>query len=716
MIRINLFFAAFAALCVPSFAAQPQIWTVNSRADVMKGEARSVSIDQIGNITPAPKVTELFATEQPYIWSSAIDPAGNVYLGTGAEGRIYKIDVNGKGILFSDLNELNVTAIAIGKGGEIYAATSPDGKVYKLDGAGKASVYFEPKEKYIWSMVVMNDGALAVGTGDNGKLFMVKAAGATADSALFYDTSETHIITLAADGKGNLFAGTDSSGLVLRFSPGERPFALLDSPLREIHQVTIGPDGSVYVLALGETASTAKPSEPVVSSTPAAKTVTADAATPNQPPAPQKSRYDLTNAKSAVYRILPDGGTDVIWSSSTVIGFSIYPHQTGKGVLLGTSDRGRIYSIRNDGDETLVLQTDADQVSKIFGVGPNLYASTSNQGRLLKIGPSMVDEGEYESAILDAKSTAAWGSVWWNANGAVQIETRSGNSEMPNETWSGWKIVNTEARRGTVSSPAAQFFQWRAKLRGPAASLRELSLAFLARNIAPEITSFQVLPENVGLMAAPPVQIDPNIELTGLDPQAFGIVIAQQPPRRVYQRGARSFQWTSEDRNGDKVVYDIYFKERSDANFKPLSRDLEDNFITIDGLSLSDGRYTIKIVVKDSPSNPSGRSLSSEIDSEFFDIDNTQPTVAVFGTPLITGNRAKVVFIASDKSSYISRAEYSVNGGNWQTVYADDGISDGPDERYTVEIPVAADGEYSVTLRVFDANGNAGNGRAVIRR
>ncbi len=57
-----------------------------------------------------------------------------------------------------------------------------------------------------------------------------------------------------------------------------------------------------------------------------------------------------------------------------------------------------------------------------------------------------------------------------------------------------------------------------------------------------------------------------------------------------------------------------------------------------------------------------------------------------------------------------------MNGGEWREVYADDGISDGPRESYTVEIPLPAAGEYSVTLRVYDANGNTGNARVIVRK
>ena len=77
---------------------------------------------------------------------------------------------------------------------------------------------------------------------------------------------------------------------------------------------------------------------------------------------------------------------------------------------------------------------------------------------------------------------------------------------------------------------------------------------------------------------------------------------------------------------------------------------------------------------------------------------------------------ARVVFLATDRGSFISRAEYSINGGEWQAVYPDDGISDGPDERYTVSVPVRGAGEYAVTLRVFDATGNVGNVRALVRK
>ncbi len=709
MKKLFLLLYLFFSTAIFLQASEPAIWTINTRAEILRGEARGVSIDENGTISLAPNLNELFNTAQSFIWSSAADASGNVYVGTGSDGKIFKISSGGAGTLFYDSAELNVAALAIGRNGELYAGTSPDGKVYRIDAGGNATVYFEPNEKYIWSLTVLADGSLAVGTGENGRIYKVKSAGASAADSLLFDTSETHIISLAADTRGNLYAGTDSNGLVLRFSADGKPFALLDSPLREIHDLKIGADGSVYALALSSSAAAVRPIAST-SDAPAVPEVIA-AVSPTA-----KSRYDLTQAKSAVYRILPDGGSDVLWNSPSVIGFSIHAHQTGNGVLIGTSDKGRIYSVTNDGRETLVLQTNENQVSTLFAHGQNLFATTSNQGKIYRFGSASGSEGSYESSVLDAKAAASWGRIWWRSAGVVQIQTRSGNTEKPDETWSAWSAALTDNKGAQISSPVAKHLQWRAILKNPNSVLNEVSVSYLPRNIAPEILSIEILPTNVGLLPNPPIMIDPNIETSGLDPQIFGIVIPPPTPRKVYLRGARALQWTAEDRNGDKLVYDIYYREIGETNFKLLKENQSENFYTIDGLALADGRYIFKITAKDTLSNPANLALSGERLSEVVEIDNSAPTVSVVGQPQIMGERGRVLFEAADTASYLTKAEYSINGGEWKMVYSDDGISDSPRERYTVEIPLPNAGEYSVTLRVFDANGNVGNARAIVKR
>lgn len=710
LVLVTLFFISSTQ------ASEPAIWTINTKDDVLKGDATGVSISDTGAISLAPNLTEVFNTGQSFVWSSAIDEKGNVFLGTGSDGRIYRVDASGQGKLFADLTEINVSALAIGKDGAIFAGTSPDGKVYRIDANGAASVYFEPKEKYIWSLAVLSDGSLAVGTGENGKIYKVKSANASAESSLLFDTSETHIISLAADKQGNLYAGTDAEGLVLRFSPNGKPFALLDSPLREIHEIAVGNDGSIYVLALNNSVSTSETTT-TTTETNTKKTVTGKTAKTAATVQTPKSRYDISSAKSVVYRILPDGGNDIIWNSAEISAFSIYAHQTGNGVLIGTSDKGRVYSVSNDGRETLVLQTNEGQISTLFTNGKQLFAASSNQGKLFRFGGESTSDGTYESPVLDAKSVADWGRIWWSSNGNVTLQTRSGNTEKPNETWSDWSANYTDQKGAQISSPKALYLQWRAVLKGSSgANLREVNISYLGRNIAPEVLSIEVLPTNIGLLPNPPIQLDPNIAISGLSSTDFGIAEAQVPPRKVFLRGARSLQWTAEDRNEDSLEYSIYYREASETNFKLLKDKLTDNFYAIDGTALADGRYIFKIVANDSLSNPVNQTLSGEKLSEAVEIDNTSPNVSAVGSPQISAENVRVIFDATETSSFINRAEFSVNGGDWQTVYADDGISDSQKERYTINVPLKNAGEYTITLRVFDANGNIGNAKVSVKK
>src|SRR5437870_9946242 len=229
---LALIFLAGLSFAAPALAGKPVVWNVHSRAELLKGEARGVSVTDSGVLTLAPALTQRFNTEQAYVWSTAIDSAGNIYLGTGHDGKLFRVTPDGKGSLLYKASELDVTAIAVANDGAVFAATSPDGKVYRVTADGKAEVYFDPADKYIWSLAILNDGSLAVGTGDNGKLYRVRAAGAKSAESLLVDTNQTHVMSLAVTANGELIAGTDPGGIVLRISSNGKAFALYDAPLR----------------------------------------------------------------------------------------------------------------------------------------------------------------------------------------------------------------------------------------------------------------------------------------------------------------------------------------------------------------------------------------------------------------------------------------------------------------------------------------------------
>jgi len=709
-----------------SFAGEPIVWEIGSRADLLKGEARGVSITDTGVLTLAPAATQLFNTEQAYVWSSIVDSSGAVYVGTGHDGKLFRIGTDGKGSLLFKASELDVTALAAAGDGSIFAATSPDGKVYRITANGDSAVYFDPPDKYIWSLAILRDGSLAVGTGDNGKLYRVRTAGAKPQESLLVDTNQTHVMSLAVTSQGDLFAGTDPGGLVLRVSPEGKAFALLDSSLREIHALAPAADGSVYALALGDAAATTKAntatttadaSAAVAAVTAAAAGTDESAAAQSQALQPARSRNDLSNARSAVYRILPDGGSDVVWSSTSVTGFAILAAKAN--VLVGTSDKGRIYSVTDDGRDTLLLQSTEGQVSSLVARGSEVFAATSNQGKLFRFGSASVREGNYESPVRDAKLVATWGRVWWRGTGPIELQTRSGNSERPDTTWSDWSSAYNDASGSQINSPKARFIQWRATMRAGSGSLEprleDVSLAYLPRNVAPEVLAITVLPPGVALQQQIQIQVDPNIEASGLDTSLFGI-IAQAPPRRLYQRGARALQWQAEDRNGDTLEYAVFYRSLNETTFRLLKDHIREAFYTVDGASLADGRYVFRVVASDTLDNPVGLAATAERISEPVDIDNTPPVIRALGQLQVTGDRVRAVFDVEDATGRIKRADVSIDGSPWREVFPDDGIADGSKERYSLDLTAAGSGEHTISLRAFDNSNNVGNISVTYRR
>ncbi|HEX6622689.1 MAG TPA: hypothetical protein VF064_03200, partial [Pyrinomonadaceae bacterium] len=499
-----------------------------------------------------------------------------------------------------------------------------------------------------------------------------------------------------------------------------------------VHALAPAPGGAVYALALSDAATGPRPATPQPAQPQATATVSAaggsitgtvtsvdESGQPAQlgvQPTPARSRNELQNARSAVFRIMPDGGTDVLWSSPTVTAFAVAASPQG-GVLVGTSDKGRIYSVTDDGRDTLLVQSSEDQISAFVVRGRDVFAASSNQGKLFRFAADSVGEGTYESPVRDARFVASWGRIRWRGRGAVELQTRTGNTERPDMTWSEWSAPYRDAAGAAISSPRARFIQWRAVLKsatGGDARVEDVSVAYLPRNVAPEILSVQVLPVGISLLPAVQIQVDPNLEASGLDPSLFGAPV-QIPPRRAFQRGAVSLQWQAEDRNGDPLEYAVHYRAVGETTFHLLKENMRENFFSVDGAALGDGRYVFKVVATDAPENALGQALTGERLSEPVDVDNKPPVVSEGASALAQGG-ATVTFEVDDGGGIIRRADLSVDSGEWHSVFPEDGIADSGRETYRLSVPLASAGEHTISFRVFDASGNVSSRRLVVRR
>lgn len=726
-----------ALFCSSGFAVGPVFWEITKQDDVIKGDARGVSIAENGTIMLAPAFTLVYDTKEAYIWSSTTDTAGNIFLGTGHEGRIFKVTPGGEGRLFYDAAELDVTAMVTDPQGNLYAGTSPNGKIYKITPDGKESVFYDPADKYIWSLAFDSaSSTLYAGTGDKGVIYKIDATG---KAAVLVDTNETNIVSLALDKSGNLLAGTDPSGLVLRVSPAGKLFALFDSPTQEIHRLSVTADGSIYALGVSPTggavgrSATIGTSSVTSLSTEGVITISSgddqeDRSTQpieiSSAPSQSQSRSKTDGARSVLFRILPDGGSDVLWRSNDTVGYGLKPLSDGR-VLVGTGSKGRIYQVGADRSHTLLIQSPEDQTSTIIAVGDNLYATSSNLGRLYRIGRDSVTEGTYVSPVRDTKFAGQWGVITWRGAGKIELQTRSGNTESPDPTWSDWSAIYRNASGDQITSPRARFIQWRAVLRGtqsgslPAervtstdhpisAQLQSVVVAYLPRNQAPDISSVNVMAPGVALQEMP-MAIDPSIVSSGLDPQLFGVA-TNVPPRRFFQKGARTLTWQASDPNDDTLQYKVFYRTLGEGEWHLLADMLSQTYYTIDGNRLPDGTYVFKITASDEPSNTRETALVDEQVTDATEIDNTPPAIKVTG-PTIVGQSAEVLFDATDATSRIVRGEYSIDGGIWQLIFPVDGIADSAHESFKVKVKFDKPGEHLIAFRCADSSSNVGSAK-----
>jgi hypothetical protein len=129
---------------------------------------------------------------------------------------------------------------------------------------------------------------------------------------------------------------------------------------------------------------------------------------------------------------------------------------------------------------------------------------------------------------------------------------------------------------------------------------------------------------------------------------------------------------------------------------------------------MPDGAYYLKIVASDSPSNPTGEGLSSERESDRFVVANTPPSIAQLTADSVsTGVRIKFQAIAA--VSFITRAQYSLDAGDWTLIFPAGGLSDASKESYDFQLQKVLPGEHTVTVRVYDQFENVTSAKTTLK-
>lgn len=751
---LSVLLLAFVLCPAALKATHTEFWKVSTFKTFLKGDLQGVSVSMDGQLTLAPETQAVFNPDETVALSVAADHRGNLYVGTGHQGRVFKLDRDFHEQLLFQAPEPEILALTMGPDHNLYAASSPEGKIYRITPEGKSSVFYDPKVKYIWALAFDSGGRLYAGTGDRGQILRIDRDG---KGSVFFASNQTHIMCLTFDKSGNLLAGSEPNGLIYRINPDGKAFVLYQSNLPEIHALAIDSQGRIYAAALGSTTTHgmpgyyATPGAPSVVTGPAATvTVVASADNPDptsaqqQPKTPKRPAARPANpnpsvsagveppyqhyalGRGALVEILPNYTAQTLWTSNNESIFGLATR--GPDVLFSTDANGHIFDLRPSPEGpklTLLTETRESLPTRILPEGSNLFVATSNIAKLIQIGTSMGETGTYQSPVKDTRFVSRWGEISWRAQTpprcTVQFYTRSGNSERPDNTWSDWSGPYRNSEGSSVHSTPARYIQWKAVFRGTdgeSPSLREVVISYLNQNLPPEIHTLTVTDggEKISLTGSPIVSSAPagmTIPVSTVSTVVTPMMYDASAGGTEAGKHQIAISWRAEDPNHDHLTYSLSIKSADEQQWHLLKDKLKETQFTIPQDSLADGEYQVRLTASDEASNPPESALRTNLVSAPFWVDNTPPQIRVLNRQ-VQGTDATIHFEAQSKTAPLRKAEISTGGNTWREIVSDDGIVDSQQEEFTVKLHKLAAGEHIIILRVYDTSENIGVGKAVI--
>jgi hypothetical protein len=700
----------------PGWAVTTSFWEVRYREQFDKGTPEDVSIHSDGKVTLSPKLDLVADTGEPFVWCLAEDSRGNLYAGTGNNGKIFRVSRDGQLTLWHDAEELEILSLAVDGDDYLYAGTSPGGQIIRVSPKGQASLFFSTEEDHVWSLVFAEDGNLFCGTGDEGKIYKVPPDGR---GQLLYDTKETNITSLAW-WEGHLYAGGDGNGLIYKIDSRDQGRMLFDAAEQEIRNLVFGPEGQLYAAATSGEKPGRRPPKP--EKAPPPETESGEMLETIEVFAGEVGKPEL-GGPSAIYEIDGLGSGIVLWTAPEMaMVFSMALGPRGD-LIVGSGDEGRIYSVDTDGSWSMLVDGQESQALALMSArNGDVLVGTGNLGKVFRLLSDYVKEGTLESEVHDATFVARWGRIYWDADRLggtrLSLQTRSGNSQDPDETWSPWSEPSEKAEGEMISSPPARFIQWRANLSTSDGEitpvLERVWLAYVQRNLAPKIHGIYVHPaggEGVG-----------GSNLSRRESKSSSFADQGEPSSGDLFRGSdqvgpglRRVSWQAFDPNGDRLRYDLYFRGEEEQEWKLLKEDLTNASYTWDSQSFPDGTYLLRVEARDSPDNPEGQALSDEKISDPFVVDNTPPKVLQVKGRAVEGSRYQVVGRAADELSPIKELWYSVDAGDWKALPVSDGVSDSPEEKFSFATEPLSPGEHTIVIKAVDMASNVGAGKTIVR-
>lgn len=728
-------------------------WREDTSEEFSSGTLDNVALTSGNKLRLAASPSFYAASTATYIWSMATNAAGDVFAGTGDDGVIYKAAANGEMTPYFRTGELEVTSLAIDrKTGDMYAGTAPHGILFRITPDGKGAKVFTADEKYITALAIdSGQGKLYIATGGgSGRVYAAPLSNVGA-AAPFWTSQSSHILALAVDSKGTVYASGAPEGIIYAISPAGKASILYSTADQNVI------DG----LATGK----------------------------------NDVLYAGSAPKGELIKITPSdsGAPDVLHLLQKPIA-PIYAVSADRDGNIWAAAGNTLYSV--GADDTVMSHTAATDVQFIalaLSDAGGVFAGTSDIGQIYSLGSlarsaAAVDTGTFTSPVHDTKLPSDWGAITWDADSppatSISLQTRTGDVPHPDESWSDWSTPYTNPAFSQITSPAARYIQYRVVFTGRAAgaqsraSLSAVTVYFLTQNQPPTVKMRDP-------MGGDDIYGDYTVRWAGSDPDHDTLsydlyystdqknwVLVKPAVRSAAPKSASAPAAGAATPPGPAAPAPAPEKSpraappappappgASSPTAKPAAVDVarpaivsEDTHVVVvaaphpgagaaaaagqspgqtqpatsqagqapdahemstsqvwSTAKLPDGRYYLKVVASDLPSNATG-SLTAESVSGPVVVDNTSPAVRFTGAATVDSKRqATVTGTTTGKISFIVAVQYKIDDQDaWSAAAPQQHLLDSAQEAFTLTTPPLTPGAHKITVEAINEADNTG--------
>ena len=407
-----------------------------------------------------------------HVFALGLDVADRLLIGlSGEKGKLVRLGAEAETV-FEHEKVQYIFAIARDGDNNVYLGTGPEGLIFRLDPfCQKAEQIYDAKDKNILALAI-RDGVLYAGADERGVIYKLSLDGK--QSAVLYDSEQTEITALLTDAQGTVYAAATSAQAAAQQLRSTSP-ALTKAPGRPDTSAPVKPGGDAATLNTANTDSAKEEQQPK--------------------PAPQPPQPPAARTAGQVYKITPDGFVTPVFSEMAVFyallsdGTTLWLGTGNNGRLftvdVTTEEKSIAYEDKLSSQITALTQSGD---SLYLGLSNPARLIRLEKG----FETRGVFQSQLVDAAQPARWGKIQLEADLPGGTAITMASRSGNVGDPNDpTFSPWSGETPMTGPAELTSPVGRFLQYRLTLTASDALrtpvVREAAVSHVIPNLAPTV-------------------------------------------------------------------------------------------------------------------------------------------------------------------------------------------------------------------------------------